>query len=136
MHVWRDASLEHRPDGSFQIALDPGDGSAPDARIDVHPTDQRHLPAPWRECFADYLTMIKFIVPQDRALSPQTWYARICRQEINLSVPLDSIVPLLGEVNSTAATAIVGVEHPLLCFLVPRVSFRFDEETFDPITSL
>ena len=135
MHVWRDATLEQCSDGSIQIALDPGDGSAPDARIDVQPTDQRTLPAPWSECFADYMAMLKFIVPQDRALSPQSWYARICRQEINLGIPLESIVPLIGDVKSAAATAMIGAQRPPLCFYVPRVGFRFDKETFDPITS-
>jgi hypothetical protein len=135
MHVWREASLNRRSDGSIQIALDPGDGSAPDARIDVRPTDQGTLPAPWCKCFADYLEMLKFIVPQDRALSPQTWYARICRQEINLGIPLETIVPLIGDVKSASATEMLGAQQQPLCFYVPRVSFRFDRETFDPITT-
>jgi hypothetical protein len=133
MHVWREASLERAADGAMQIALDPGDGSAPDARIYAQSTELSQLPPRWRESFNDYTAMLEFIVPQDRALAPQPWYDRVCRQEINLGIPLDTIVPLICDVKSVAARNIVGDDQQPLCFYVPRVSFRFDGEQFDAI---
>jgi hypothetical protein len=132
MHVWRHAALNRAAvDGTIEVELDAGDGSAPDAKLRLRPTNDPELPPAWRACFASHRNMLEYVVPQDRALSPQPWYGRVCRQEINLGIPLDSVVPLTGTVESAAARVIVGADAKPLCFLVPRVAFRFAGEAFD-----
>lgn len=136
MHVIRHAKLELGADGSIESEFSGGAGSAPDARMHLRFAENPELPSAWRDCFGDYMRMLEYIVPQDRALSPQPWYGRICRQEINLGIPLDSVRPMTGVVHSTAARKIVGNDQQPLCFYVPKVAFRFDGETFDATTSL
>ncbi|HET6248499.1 MAG TPA: DUF2071 domain-containing protein [Tepidisphaeraceae bacterium] len=114
--------------GEFEIAIDPGAGSAPDLRASLHlSTGEPALPAAFRECFANYREFLAHCVPQDRALAPQPWYARTARQEITLGIPLEACVPLQGTVESKAAAEITGGVEPV-CFTIPSVTFRFDRE--------
>ena len=69
-------------------------------------------------------------VPQDRALTVQPWHAWVTRQEIRLDIPLDACQPLMGDVSSLMARAIVGDAEPF-SFIVPSVFFRFDAEYHD-----
>lgn len=128
MHLLYPAELSHR-DGAIYLRLDPGVGNAPDAEALLRPTTP---PAngPWRRAFPTYQEMLAYCVPQDRALSTQPWLGRTTRQEIVLGIPLTACEPLVGEVRSKAAAAIVGDAEPF-CFRVPSVRFRFEQEAHD-----
>jgi len=131
MHLLADASITRAKDGTITMALDPGEGTAPDARAVLHPAKSRALPLPWSECFADYDALLRYDVPQDRAMATQPWRRRTVRQEIALNIPLESVEPLEGHVTSRAARAIVGDAMPV-SFRVPAVPFRLVAEEVDP----
>jgi hypothetical protein len=129
MHVPRRAAVVAEKDDSFTVALDAGAGSAPDLDARLR-SAAPELPAAWAACFASYQDFLAYCVPQDRALSSQTWYSRVCRQEIRLGIPLTACQPLQGEVRSRAAQRYVG-DAQAVCFRVPKVTFRFDGEKYD-----
>jgi hypothetical protein len=130
MHILRKAELHANNDGTYQILLDPGEGSAPEARATLRTAAAHPLPPPWKECFKSYRNFLAYCVPQDRAMSSQPWHGWVTRQEINLGIPLDMCEPLEGEVVSRTAEAIVGSAAPL-CFRVSNVAFRFSREERD-----
>ena len=105
MHVPRRGAVVAEKDGSFTVALDPGNGTAPDLEGRLRP-GAAELAAAWAECFASYRDFLAYCVPQDRALSAQPWYGRITRQEIRLGIPLGECEPLQGEVRSSRRGAI------------------------------
>jgi hypothetical protein len=133
MHVLQRAAVSRESAGHFEVLLDPGPGSAPDAKAELSP-GPAELPPNWAECFSSFEAFLAYCVPQDRAFSAQPWYDRITRQEIHLGIPLSSCEPLRGVVRSRAAAAIVG-DAPAVCFRVARVAFRFDREQYDRLTS-
>jgi hypothetical protein len=126
MHVYRRAELARDGD-ALSLVLDPGQGSAPDARVQVRRSPRRELPPAWAECFGSFDGMLEYVVPQNRALSSQPYKGRITRQEIDLPIPLADCTLLEGTVDSNAARALAGDAAPL-CFHVPRVAFAFTEE--------
>lgn len=131
MHVLARGEITRDPEGHIQVLVDPGTGSAPDARLDLHPTKgEPSLPAPFDACFESYRDFLAYCVPQDRAMDAQPWRGTISRQEIELGIPLDACEPLEGAVISRAAEAIAGDTAPL-CFRVAAVNFRFDLEEHD-----
>jgi hypothetical protein len=130
MHVLERAKVERGEDGKIHLRFEGGKGSAPDCEATLAPTEDRTLPASWKEGFADYDAFLAYCVPQDRALSSQPWHGRITRQEINLGIPLSNCQPLAGQVHSRAAEAIAG-DAPAVCFHVPRVNFLFTGEEHD-----
>jgi hypothetical protein len=129
MHVTARAEVKWTGDCGVKLLLDPGSGTAPDLRADLHPAAAT-LPADWSECFADYKAFLNHAVPQDRALVSQPWYGRVVRQEIALGIPLKVCEPLAGEVISQAAAHYVGDATPV-CFRVPTVAFLFSNEYYD-----
>ena len=129
MHVPKTALVKRQADGSIIMRLDPGRGSAPDLEASLRP-GSKDLPAEWTECFKDWRAFLEFCVPQDRAFSSQPWYGRITRQEIQLGIPLEICEPLIGDVTSQAARAIIGDAAPV-CFRVPVVAFRFEREEYE-----
>lgn len=134
MHLLAHGSVTRAVDGAMRVVLEPGQGSGPDARLEFAPTADRTLHGPWAQCFADYAAMLRYTVPQDRALSTLPVDRRTVRQEIDLGIPLDSCEPLSGTLQSQAAAAIVGSEAGLaaaVCFRVPQVCFRFTGERHD-----
>ena len=131
MHRLASAELT-RTDDRLRLVLDPGEGSAPDAEIDVTRAAEPKLEGAWAECFASYRDFLAYCVPQDRALSSQPLKGRISRHEIDLGIPLDSCVPYTGSVRSRAAEAIAGDAQPL-CFHVPGVAFTFSLEAHDSL---
>lgn len=130
MHLARGATLVREPSGEVRLALDPGEGSAPDLTLALRPAPPAPLAGPWAECFESYEAVLRHLVPQDRALSTQPWRSRTIRDEISLGIPIASCEPLAGEVHSRAAGAIVGDAAPL-CFRVPAVSFVLAGEAQD-----
>jgi hypothetical protein len=130
MHVAQRGEVLANPDGSFQVRLDPGRGSAPDMTMLLRPTTRPTLAPPWSEYFESFHDLLAYCVPQDRAMSSQPWYRRVTRQEIQLGIPLESCEPLTAEVVSAAARTIVGDAQPV-CFRVAQVAFRFDREEYD-----
>jgi hypothetical protein len=131
MHVLRRGEVGRTADASLTIALDPGDGSGPDAEMTLRPmASPPVLSGAWAECWSDYREFLAYCVPQDRAMSSQPLRLRVSRQEIDLGIPLDVCAPLEGTVTSRAASAIVGDAAPL-CFHVPRVTFTFSIEAHD-----
>jgi len=130
MHVPQAARLTVQSDGSIQLRLDPGPGSAPDLSACLAFAPPPELSPPWSECFANFHAMLAYCVPQDRAISAQPWYRRLTRQEIQLDIPLEACQPLSGQVASQAAQRLVGAVRPL-CFHVAQVAFRFDQEAYD-----
>ena len=130
MHVLRSGSVTRTEDGEMRVALDPGEGSAPDASITLRPADAPELTGPWREFWEDYRAFLAYCVPQDRAMSSQPLRQRVSRQEIHLGIPVEACEPLGGEVVSRAASVIAGDQAPL-CFRVAKVHFRFELEAHD-----
>jgi hypothetical protein len=130
MHVPQNADVRRDTDGTMHVLIDPRSGSAPDVRATLLPTSDRTLPPPWNECFADYHDFLAYCVPQDRALTCQSWYGQVTRQEISLGIPLDACEPMVGQVESHAARQIVGDAEPI-CFRVAKVSFRFLGQAYD-----
>ncbi|MEU4624985.1 DUF2071 domain-containing protein [Actinoplanes sp. NPDC023801] len=126
MHLLRRAAVGAAGDATVGLVLDPGLGSGPDAEALLTfapaPAD-----GPWRSAFATYQDMVKYVVPQDRALSVQAWHPRVTRQEIRLDLTPGDCLPLTGPVRSRAARAIVGDAEPF-SFYVPEVTLRFDSE--------
>jgi hypothetical protein len=122
MHVLAGAEVGARGDG-FALRLDPGRGSAPDARADLRPTPPP-TDGPWRAAFPTWRELLAYVVPQDRVLV--TDGPRTCRLEIDLGIPLESCQPLEGDVVSEAARTIAG-DARAFCFRVPEVSFLFRE---------
>lgn len=131
MHVLEKAVVQRDPDGTVHLSVDPGAGSGPDVEATLRPANNPALPAPWSECFDGFQDFLAHCVPQDRAISTQTWWPRVTRQEIDLGIPLTGCERLEGDVVSRAAAAIVGDARPL-CFRVPSVSFLFTGEEHDP----
>lgn len=130
MHVLHGAKLDRAADGAIAVSLDPAGGSAPDAELDLRPSEEPALVGPWAECFGSFREFLAYCVPQDRAMSSQPLRARISRQEIDLGIPLDACEPLQGSVRSRAAEALAGEQRPL-CFRVAQVNFRFSLEAHD-----
>ena len=126
MHVLASARV-----GRDGFALDPGDGSAPDAVADLHP-GPAPAAGPWSDCFPTWRDFLAYCVPQDRAMTTQPWAGTVTRQEIRLDIPINACEPLVGEVRSRAALALVGDAVPF-SFRVAAVKFRFDREEQDAL---
>lgn len=135
MHLLEHGEVFSGANGEIRVLLDPGSGSAPDAELalgpDRRPAEEQLLSAPWSECFGSYTDMLRYTVPQDRAMSTLPADCLTVRQEIGLGIPLTACEPLLGAVRSRAAAAIVGAEATAVCFRVPQVSFLFTGERHD-----
>jgi Uncharacterized conserved protein (COG2071) len=134
MHVWRRADLARDASGTIHLSIEPGGGTAPDARATLRPSLDRTIPQEWKRCFDDWKGFLGYCVPQDRAMTFQPWYDRVTRQEIELGISLDECRKLEGRVESAAARAIVGDAEPV-CFHVPLVKFRFEREEYDSRTA-
>jgi hypothetical protein len=132
MHVLHEGEIRRDEQGIVHLRLDPGTGSAPDAAATLSLGKEPNLDGPWKECFTNFRQFLAYCVPQDRALSTQPWAHEVTRQEIQLGIPLEHCEPLEGHVESKAAAAIIGEAQPL-CFRVPNVAFRFEEEAIDPL---
>ena len=134
MHLLSRGRVTRAVDGGMQVVLEPGQGSAPDAQLDLCPSADRTLHGPWAQCFADYAAMLHYTVPQNRALSTLPADLRTVRQEIELGIPITSCEPLSGNIKSQAAAAILGAgadTAAAVCFRVPQVCFRFTGEQHD-----
>lgn len=131
MHVPFSADLMRASDGTIRLRIDPGGGTAPDVLATLAPAAAQTLTPPWSLCFASWRNLLEYCVPQDRALCVATPGGRVIRQEIALSIPLESCHPLSGMVTSDAARAIAGDAQPL-CFVVDRVAFRFGGQVIEP----
>jgi hypothetical protein len=134
MHMLEQASVTRSSEGDVLVSLEPGAGSAPDAKAVLR---RRDTPPGWRgawaECWPDFHGFLAYCVPQDRALSSQPLQGRVTRQEIDLGIPLETCMPLEGTVRSRAAEQIVGDAEPL-CFHVATVSFYFAGQEHDELT--
>ncbi len=132
MHLLQTGIVSAKPDGSFEVCLDPGAGSAPDLAMTLIPSAVPEFAAGWSACFASFHELLAYCVPQDRAMSTQSWYRRVTRQEIELGIPLEICEPLSATtLTSNAAQALIGDAQPI-CFRVPQVTLRFWQEAHDP----
>lgn len=135
MHAFKHASVQRADDGGLRMTLEPGSGSAPDARGMFRPcSTPPQLVGPWAECWPDFDSFLAYCVPQDLAISSQPLRQRVTSQEIHLGIPLDACLPLRGAIDSRSAERIVGDAQPL-CFYVPSVSFYFAGEEYDDLES-
>ena len=130
MHLLASAHVVREDDGRTRVRLDPGDGSAPDAEMDLAPAPAYVLPPPWDRCFDGARAMLAYVVPQDRAMATEPWRRCTTREEIDLAIPLRACAPLRGTVRSRAAHALVG-DAFAMCFSVANVAFRLHRETRD-----
>jgi hypothetical protein len=130
MNVPAGAKMDRGTDGTIDLQIAPGTGSAPDVTARFTPSDEPDLASPWTECFGNWRGMLEYCVPQDRAMSAQPWNDCVVRQEINLNIPLESCKPMRCEIKSKAARAVAGEAEPL-CFLVEKLSFRLLGEERD-----
>jgi len=133
MHVLSKGEVTKR-DGGVSVSLEPGEGSAPDASLQLENAKPPELTGAWKECFEDWTAFLAYCVPQDRAMSSQPLRGRVSRQEIDLGIPLTACVPLEGTVTSKAAKKIAEEATPL-CFYVPSVNFLFEKELHDSTES-
>lgn len=132
MHVLSSARLARESDGTIQMALVPGRGSAPDAEATLRPTAKPRTSEAFDDCWPSFDAFLAYCVPQNRAMSSQPHKHRVARQEIEIPIRLETCQPLEGEVISRAAAEIVGDARPI-CFRVPAVPFRFRHEAHDPM---
>ena len=130
MHLLRRGEISEPEAGRVVVTLDPGEGSGPDARLELAPSDTPELRGAWAACWPDFKSFVAYCVPQDRAMASQPLRRRVSRQEIDLGIPLEACEPLSGSVSSRAAEAIVGDAEPV-CFYVRSVSFTFSLEAHD-----
>ena len=130
MHLLARGEVTRDAGGAMRVVVDPGDGSGPDATLELTPATALPLEPPWDACFADARAMLAYCVPQDRAMTTEPWRGCTTREEIDLGIPLDACEPLEGKVVSRAAEAIVGDARPV-CFRVARVDFRLRGEERD-----
>jgi hypothetical protein len=130
MHVLQQGTLTVDEPGIVSFLLDPGRGTAPDAKATLRLGKSFPVEGPWSACFESYNDFLAYCVPQDRALSSQPWYEQVTRQEISLNIALEACQPLEGAVYSTTAQALVGDAVPF-CFYVPQVDFRLEKEAHD-----
>jgi len=130
MHVLARGQVTRSAEGACELVLEPGSGSAPDARLSLRPADAPAWAAAWAECWPDFRSFLAYCVPQDRAMASQELRRRTVRQEIDLGIPLSACEPLSGHVASNAARAWVGDATPL-CFRVAALSFAFNGERYD-----
>lgn len=131
MHIPAVAELQRRSDEVVSLALKTGVGTAPDLVATLHFIGEIELPFPWDGCFDSWQGMLRYCVPQDRALNIQPWYNRVTRQEIHLGVPLETCRPLDSQVISSSVELIAGDGQPI-CFYVPKVRFLYRGEEYDP----
>ncbi len=132
MHVLARGGITRALDGTLEVELDPGAGSAPDAKLELRPAVRPTLEGAWKECFGSFEGFLAYAVPQDRALSTQPYKGRVTRQEITLGIPLDRCEPMTGVVVSRAVRDYVGDAAPL-CFRAPGVHFLFAAEAYDRV---
>ena len=130
MHIPAAAKIRRHSNGSIELRIDPGSGSAPDVKAELYVSNVGALPPPWNHCFKSWQDMLEYCVPQDRALCIQPGTSRVMRQEISLTIPLDTCKPLTGLVTSSTADAITRGAQPL-CFLVDQVGFCFKGQIHD-----
>lgn len=130
MHLLARGQVARSADGACEVVLEPGGGSAPDARLSLRPSSSPAWTAAWSECWPDFRAFLAYCVPQDRAMATQGLRRRTVRQEIDLGIPLDACEPLSGHVTSAAAQAWVG-DVPPLCFRVAALEFAFNGEHYD-----
>ena len=131
MHLLQMGAVIAKPDGSFEVRLDPGAGSAPDLKMTLVPSPIPEFSPLWSDCFVRFHDLLAYCVPQDRAMSTQPWYRRVTRQEIELGIPLEICEPLTAStVDSRAARVLIGDAQPI-CFRVPHVTLRFRQEIHD-----
>jgi hypothetical protein len=129
MHLLKRAEVTRSADGELFVLLDPGAGSGPDVTLSLWPGAPSWVGA-WAECWPNFSAFLGYCVPQDRALAAQPLRRRTARQEIDLGIPLAVCEPLVGEVSSLRARALVGDAEPV-CFRVPKLSFAFNGEAYD-----
>jgi hypothetical protein len=130
MHLLAQGQVTRSADGACEVMLEPGNGSAPDARLSLRPASAPAWTAAWAECWLDFRAFLAYCVPQDRAMATQELRRRTVRQEIDLGIALDACEPLTGQVSSEAARAWVGDAAPL-CFRVAALNFAFNGELYD-----
>lgn len=132
MHVLQRANVTRSDAGRVQISLDPGDGTAPDAELDLAPTSAVDWGGAWAACWPTFRAFLEYCVPQDRAMASQPLRNRVSRQEIDLGIPIEACEPLEGSVQSRAAARILGPsDAPPVCFRVATVDFNFAIEAYD-----
>lgn len=112
-----------------QLELAPGQGSAPDLKGRLRSAGATMLlpKGKWSTCFGSYDALLRYAVPQGRALSVQSWDGRVTAQEIDLPAPPDSCLPLAGSLQSDAVKRMCGEGQPV-CFLLPEVQFTMTGE--------
>lgn len=130
MHVLRRGTISVDESGTVAFALDPGRGSAPDAKATFRFAQNSPVEGPWSVCFESYGDFLAYCIPQDRALSSQSWYEQVTRQEISLNIALEACRPLEGAVYSSTAHTLVGDAIPF-CFYVAHVDFQLAKEAHD-----
>ncbi|MDZ4833383.1 MAG: DUF2071 domain-containing protein [Candidatus Melainabacteria bacterium] len=126
MHVASNACVTASGGSEFLVELKPGDGSAPDLYAKLKACPKPQLTGAWQECFGDFNSFLAYCVPQDRAMSTQTWYQQSTKQEIDLGIPLESCESLCGDVVSNSVTDLIGAFSPPICFRVPKVKFALE----------
>lgn len=134
MHVIHRASIDRDVgSGRVRVEVDPGQGSAPDLRLDLLPAETPELEGPFREAFGTFAAFLAYCVPQNRAMSTEPYVDRATRHEIELPIPLDACTPMTGTVTSRRARDFVGDARPI-SFHVDGLPFRFVEEVHEPLS--
>jgi hypothetical protein len=131
MHLLEHAEVKRSGTGKLNVTLARGSGSAPDAELELQPSDAAPtMQGAWAECWPTFGAFLEYCVPQDRAFASQALKRRVTRQEIQLGIQAAQCKPLDGMVKSNAAKNIAGDALPL-CFHVAKVNFYFAGEYAD-----
>ena len=130
MHVPRRADLLCDASGTVHLAIDPGTGTAPDARATLRPSLERTIPPGWVACFGDWDRFLLYCLAQERSLGFQPWYERVSRREVELTASPKDCRRIDGAVESGAASQIVGNANAL-CFHVRQAKARFERVAYD-----
>lgn len=127
MHVASNAVVTTSNGNEFLVELKPGLGSAPDLTAKLKTCEKPQFSDAWLDCFGDFDSFLAYCVPQDRAMSTQSWYMQSTKQEINLGIPLNSCQPVSGEVVSDSVIRLIGNSSRPVCFRVPNVNFALEK---------
>ncbi len=132
MHVPAEMSLSASQLDNIRIRENVGRSNAPSLNADLHLAAQAApsgwSTGPWSQCFATYDGFLAYCIPQNSALSIQSWDQRTTSQNFCLEGAVAASQPLEGAVDSPTLQAL-GCEGDPICFLIPRVDFLLNGET-------
>ncbi len=128
MHLAQKSEF-HISENGYELLIEPGNGSCPDLKANLHLSKSTELQEPWNKCFKSFEDFLEYCVPQERSISSQSFLNRVSYQEIRLGIPIAECKRLEGIVISRKAE-LIAENAEALCFAAPALEFRFDKEHY------